>query len=94
MRDRYTSGWVMADLVQLIVFNLNHESCLAKDVERELLDDFATFFDSVVIPAKQKLGVLDPRVDVSVNNASKLHTCAANELTARIVEADRKVIKE
>ena len=30
----------MADLVQLIVFNLNHESCLAKDVERELLEEY------------------------------------------------------
>ena len=30
----------MADLVQLIVFNLNHESCMAKDVERELLEEY------------------------------------------------------
>jgi len=54
--------------------------------------NFATFFDSVVIPAKQRLGSLDPHVSVSSQNASKLSSCAANELTARIVEADQKVI--
>merc|ERR1719247_3422871 len=61
-------------------------------LERELLDDFTSFFDRVVIPAQRKLDVLDPKVGVSRANASKLHTCAANALTARILEADHKVI--
>merc|ERR1712129_50958 len=56
-------------------------------------ENFAMFFDTVVIPAKQRLGVLDPHVGVSSANASRLQECAANALTARILEAaDHKVI--
>jgi len=38
--DRYGAGWNMAEVAQFIVFNLNHDECLAKDVERELVEEY------------------------------------------------------
>jgi thioredoxin reductase (NADPH) len=55
-------------------------------------ENFANFFDTVVIPTHQRLGDMDPKVEVSSKNASKLGECAANAMTVRILEADHKVI--
>ena len=57
-------------------------------------DRFASFFDTVVIPARQQQLIdLDPRVDVSSETASELQECSLDSQTVRLLrEADHRLI--
>jgi len=51
---------------------------------------FASFFDNVIIPAKQQRLTLDPRIGVSKLNATQVRECAGAH--RRLLDADHRVI--
>lgn len=56
---------------------------------------YADFFDRVVIPARDAVkATLDEPITVTAANASEIasHTCSADAVTVRILEADRKLV--
>eukprot|EP00629_Pelagomonadales_sp_RCC1024_P011891 CAMPEP_0119282608 /NCGR_PEP_ID=MMETSP1329-20130426/27010_1 /TAXON_ID=114041 /ORGANISM="Genus nov. species nov., Strain RCC1024" /LENGTH=389 /DNA_ID=CAMNT_0007283271 /DNA_START=100 /DNA_END=1266 /DNA_ORIENTATION=+ len=55
---------------------------------------YADFFDSVVIPARDAVKKIDAPVIVGAGNASEIASlqCSADQLTVRILEADRKLV--
>ncbi|KAH8082066.1 thioredoxin-disulfide reductase [Aureococcus anophagefferens] len=71
--------------------NKDQDVDLAADEERV----YETFFDSVVIPARDavKEKLAEP-ITVGASNASEIANleCAADALTTRIVKADRKIV--
>ena len=70
--------WLLPPLVLLLLPPATPEQP-ADDLAQ---DRFASFFDTVVIPARQQQLIdLDPRVDVSSETASELQECSLDSQT-------------
>ena len=66
---------------------------LTEELEFEASDGaFASYFDTLIIPAQKQRKELDPRISVSKRNASDVVRQCGMQVNRRILHADHRVV--